>query len=211
MFKLNSYFTTKQFVVASLASVVLSTQVSAKWVSAKYDIPHFAQEKAYGCGYATTKMWIHGIKGESPSQTKIRNWKLRFMWNGINAGEFEKIMEHFTGKKFKYHNLKGKRKAQKLVYEELRKQRRPIAIAAATIKADGSKRAGGHWLLMYSADSKGKGLGYEVRRAKLHDSLFGSSFARDYRVISHYRTLSNSELFNHWVPVFDGNYQAVED
>ncbi len=111
----------KKFFISTLVTAILSTQsITAKQVEANGYINHYPQEHIFTCGIATARMWIYDIKGWAPSEWTMMGWRPWYLYNGVNASEFEKIMEHFTGKGFQYHNINGKNKAEKLIYHELR-------------------------------------------------------------------------------------------
>ena len=199
----------KKVFISTIVATVLSTQsIIAKHVDADGYFNHYPQQTRYTCGIATARMWVHNIRGWAPSEGSMTRWRPWYIYNGVNASEFEKIMEHFTGKGFQYHNLVGKKKAEKLVYHELRHQHRPIAIAASTVHRDGSIRRGGHWLLIYKASVRS----HKIRWVKLHDSLFGSAYQNNYNVVSHFRKVYKHELFHtRWLPIWGNVRQAVED
>ena len=201
--------------ISILATAVLfaSQPVQAKNVYI-WGIPHYTQDSPYLCGVAASRMWIakikrhHGVPGES--QVRWTFWPL--LENGIHAGEIKSILHRYTGKRFDYHNV-SKRNAEKYIYKELRKQGRPIIIAAATRYADGRVKPGQHWLLVWAANtSKDKHYGYKSKWVLMHDSLFGSRH-RGFHTVDHNIRVYRNELYNtQWlkIPAL-GKRQLVED
>jgi len=127
-------------------------------------------------------------------------------------------LEMYTFHGFQYHNV-SKGKANKYIYKEIRKQHRPIAIAAATrykYQYENGKRKvrpGQHWLLMWAADARGKHSGYKPRWVLLHDPLFWSKHQSRFFTVNHRRRVYRNELYNTlWlkIPAL-GKRQLVED
>ncbi len=203
-----------KYILGGFAGAVLvmaSFGIIAKEVTVP-NMRHFSQSNLILCGAAVAKMWIHHINGWSPSQDEIKN---QYFWrNGMDSYEMERrVLERFTNKGFNVRGLPKESKARRRIYKELRKQRRPLAIAGTTVRADGSFRAGGHWKLIYSADIRSKHSGYKVSWVKLMDPLYGiPGINRRYVTVAPGDKLKADALFGmHWRSWANGDRQAVED
>ncbi len=98
-----------------------------------WSIPHYTQDSPYLCGVATSRMWIayRNHHCNVPSENGVYYSSLYpYLRNGVNAKDMERILEKYTGHGFQYHNVSGSQ-ANKYIYREIRKQHRPIVIAAA--------------------------------------------------------------------------------
>ena len=207
----------------AIATLFASQPLSAKKVYL-WSVPHHVQESNVNCGIATARMWIayRNHHRNVPGEKKVYYSSLHpYLRNGINAKDMERILEKYTGHGFQYHNISGKRRANKYIYDEIRKQHRPIAIAAAT-RYNGHRdngvnrnktKPGQHWLLMWAADARGKHSGYKPRWVLLHDPLFWSKYQYRFHAVNHRIRVYRKELYNtQWlkIPAL-GKRQLVED
>ena len=206
----------KRKLISFLATAVLLSQpLSAKKVEL-WGIPHYAQISNLNCGMAVSRMWIHYLNhGRNvPIENDIENIWYVGKGNGLGIRQMEWVLERYTGKGFQRRNV---RKYYKRIYEEFRKQHRPIAISAATRYRghgrEGIIKPGQHWMLMWAADVKGKGSGYKPKWVKLHDPLFLSAYQNRFYVINMWYRVNRDHLNRKvWVKIPEwGKRQLIED
>jgi hypothetical protein len=154
-------------------------------------------------------MWTHYLTGKVYSQEQIDRWHI----GGYSSVSIKLSLKEYTGKSFDVNILIGEKAARERIYNELIEQGRPLAISGTTVRADGTERAGGHWLLIHGADVSGKDNGYKVKWVKIRDPLLNSKWAANYKVLTDQEKVSGDRLFNHHWKVYSGTNerQAVDD
>ena len=195
----------KKIVISTLAVGILfsSPAVSGE---VTLNVPHYTQYSPYKCGAAVARMWIAYLKG-----SVISEWAFP---RGMSARTLKYYLYHNTGKHFQYHNV-SKREAEKYIHHELRKQNRPMAIAAATRYNNGSSKPGQHWLLIVGAKTHNdKHYGRKTDWVQIHDPLYGSRHT-GYKTIRTWEHVDRKKLYEKiWLKIGRGSHkfrQLVED
>lgn len=178
-------------------------------------VPHFNQERINWCGVACVKMWEHFIKGWSHTEYQIAPWRMIYFQNqGLNGGQLRNLLQKYTGRRFDLNDHTKKKHCRKRIYKELRRQRRPLVIAGTSRPKNRNPRPGGHWMLIFAGEIKGKGSNYHHPYVKIMDPLYNSPFAWRYHVLRPNFEVKERVLFNTiWRPFRNTNglRQSIDD
>lgn len=205
-------------VIFSLSMIMVGPVLAGEYKLSVYIYP---QKTRMDCSRSVVIGWAGWKKGVcySPSQQTSLINKLSLdirtkalLCYGWNAGDVEKALEELTGSSFAYHNHYDRSSAFKRMKEELKEQRRPLAISGNSCTPNGTPNTPQkHWMLMEALRLINDNTTFDGCYIK--DPLYGSSFASDYEVLRP-RTWVRDLFTKWWIPntkVSTNFRQSVED
>lgn len=173
----------------------------------KVDVPRHSQEQLVFCGVAVAQCWSEYLTGEKHSQYYLATLYPE-VWGGVSAGNLKTILESRTGKGFQINDHYSESSAFKRIREELKDQKKPLAIAGNACSPSGTpKTPMKHWMLIEGLrmDSANK----VFQGSYVDDPLYGSSFASSYEALRP-RTWVRDLFIKWWLPKNDLR-QSVDD
>lgn len=215
----------KKFILRVLFAGVIflfgMVSVQATWYYTSPGPTSFpSQQGPCYCSVGAAQGWIKTLTGTTYSQNEIAymiDSGLSNCTSGANAGEVANGLNAYAGswagyrRQFAYYEVNPSSR-DAVIVNMIKNLHRQVMLAASTVKADGSIRSGGHWMLVWAADIDASGIVHGIR---VHDPLAGSAWQANYQVVGsgdilqRFETFPKRGHFDRWAPLANGMLQYV--